>query len=176
MSSDLGNKTPAQVYKDLFFIDNQNQGIDSNPRTVYSGNGLATNLKVGAETLEADFNKGHLKAPLISYYHLDSKDIGTVSGSYQLNTTNGNIQKLKLNGNLVFTIYHNLESTSGFELTLIVEQTNGGNFITFPSSFKKSGGSNIQFSSNSGAIDILKLVTFNGGSTWLVYIVASDLR
>lgn len=176
MSARIGDKTPAQIHNDLFYLNNSNRGIESEPRVVYSGNGVATPLKLGIEQMEADFNQGELKTPVINSYHLRFNDIGEISGSYQVSTTGGNVQKVVLTGNVVMTILSNVSLSNAFEFTLVVEQSSGGHSITFPNSFKTASHLSITFSTNSGAIDILKFLTFDGGETWLVYQAATDLR
>lgn len=175
MSDRIGNKTPAQIYNDLFYLNNSNIGIDSEVRSVYSGNGVATPLKIGVEKMEADFGKGSLKTPTIDSYHLRFNDIGDVTGNYQISTTGGNIQKMRLTGNVSLTVLSNVEVDTAFEITLIVEQSVGNNSIVFPNEFKTTGHTSISFSANPGSIDILKLINYNG-DTWLVYKSATDLR
>lgn len=176
MSDRIGDKTPAQIYNDLFYLNNANRGIDGEARYLYSGNGVPTPLKIGAEIIEADFNKGSLKAPVIDSYHLRFNDIGNKTGSHQISTTGGNIQKIRLIGNVALTILSNVSETNAFEITLIVEQSDGNHSITFPNNFKTTADASISFSSNAGALDVLKLITFNGGNTWLVYKSGTDLR
>lgn len=176
MSSNLQNKTPAQSYQDLLHVNNDNVGITGDLVTVYGGNGIPTPLKLAAEKIEANFNKGNLIKPVIDSCHFRSNDIGITGATYQLSTTGGNVQKIKLNQNTSVTILSNLDSGSAFEMTLIVEQSTGGHFVSFPASFKTPSQTAISLSITPGAIDILKIITYNGGDTWLAYKVASDLR
>jgi len=176
MSDRIGGKTPAQVHNDLFYLNNSNKGIDDQARSVYSGNGIPTQLKLGAEIIEADFNKGTLKDPVIDSYHLRFNDIGNISGAYQISTTGGNVQKIRLTGNVSMTILSNVDSKNAFEITLLVEQSAGNHSITFPSGFKTPSHTSISFSANAGSIDILKLLTIDGGENWIVYKIATDLR
>jgi len=176
MSTKIGDKTPAQIHNDLFYLNNGNVGIENEVKSLYSGNGIATPLKIGIEKLEANFYQGELKSPLLNQCHLYFNDIGEISGSYQISTTGGNTQKITLIGNVSLTILSNVNTSNAFEITLLVEQSSGGNTITFPSNFKTSSHLAISFSSNAGAIDILKFLTYDGGETWIVYKIAADLR
>jgi hypothetical protein len=176
MSSSLSDKTPAQSCNDLLYLNNDNIGVTSDLVTVYGGNGIPTPLKLSTEKMEASFNKGALVKPVIDSYHLKYNDIGEVGATYQISTTAGNVQKLTLTENLSLTFLHNLDEGSAFELTLLVEQSTGGHTVSFPSSFRKPGQTNITLSSTANAIDVLKLLTYNGGEDWLVYKEASDLR
>lgn len=176
MSARLGNKTPAQTYNDFFYLNNDNMGIDFTARPLISGNGVATPLKLGVETMEADFNKGLLKKPLIDSYHLKINDIGEKSGAYQIRTNSGNMQKMTLVGNVDLTILSDVDESSAFEMTLLVEQSTGGHTLGLPAAFKTPSHTTISFSTTAGSIDILKFITYNGGDSWLVYKVASDMR
>lgn len=176
MSSSLANKTPAQSCNDLLHLNNSNIGITNNLVTVYGGNGVPTPLKLSTEKMEATFNKGALIKPVIDSYHLKYNDIGEVGETYQISTTAGNVQKLILTQNLSLTFLHNLDAGSAFELTLLIEQSTGGHTVSFPFSFRKTGQTSITLSSTASAIDVLKILTYNGGEDWLVYKEASDLR
>jgi len=176
MSEKIGDKTPAQIHNDLFYLNNENAGIESEAKSLYSGNGIATSLKIGVEKLEANFYQGELKAPLLNECHLSFNNLGEVSGSYQLSTSGGNTQKMTLTGNVSLTILSNVSSSNAFEITLLVEQSSGGHTISFPSGFKTSSHASITFSSTAGDIDILKFLTYDGGDTWIVYKIAGDLR
>lgn len=176
MSESLGDKTPAQSCNDILYLNNNNSGLTNSLVSVYGGNGIPSPLKLAAEKIEANFNKGLLSRPIIDSSQLRYNDIGEVGSSYQISTTGGNLQRIVLTQNLSLTFLHNLETGSSFELTLLVQQSTGGHFITFPSSFKKPGQSNITFSASPGAIDVLKIIAYKGGNEWLVYKQASDLR
>jgi ATP-dependent helicase HrpB len=75
------------------------------------------------EIMEADFNKGLLKSPVIDSYHLKFNDIGNVTGTYQISTTGGNVQKIRLTGNVYLTILSNVDEDNAFVINLIVEQS-----------------------------------------------------
>lgn len=175
MSSEIGNKTPSQVFNDLFYLNNGNRGVDSTPRSIYSGNGVPTSLKIGVDKMEADFNKGVLVRPVLGPYYLKFNDIGEVSESFNINTDDGNIQKIKLLDSVSFTITTDSSSTVVFELTLIVEQSSGGDSLSCPGGFRQSNDGVLTFSNTPGSIDIFKFITYDGGTTWLAYNLASNI-
>jgi hypothetical protein len=176
MSSSIGDKTPAQSYKDLLHLNNDNGGLLSDLSTVYSGNGIATPLRLAAEKIEADFGKGTLSSAVFDSCHFRYNAIGEVEDTYQISTTGGNYQKIILTENLTLTFLHDSEEDQAFELTLLVEQSSGGHTITLPVTVKTPGQSSISLSATAGAVDILKIITLNAGETWFAYKVASDLR
>lgn len=172
----IGNKTPAQLHNDLFAFNNNNEGVDGVLRPVYSGNGTPLPIEISIDQVAIDFNKGAITRPIIDSSHMRLTDIGDKTGAYQISTTGGNVQKIRLTGNVTMTVLSDVDTDAAFEITLIVEQSSGGNTITFGSGFLKPGGAAISFSATAGAIDILKLLTYDGGTTWLVYKIASDVR
>ena len=42
----LTGKSPADTYKDITYVDNNNSGVDSTVRDIKTGNGSSTSLKV----------------------------------------------------------------------------------------------------------------------------------
>lgn len=176
MSLNLGNKTPAQSCNDILHTPNNNQGITTRLARVYGGNGIPTPLKLSADAIEADFGKGLLSKAVLDACHLKYNNVGDVKTEYQISTTAGNIQRIRLTANLNITFLHNLDEGRAFEMTLLVEQSTGGHTITFPVAFKTPGDAAITLSATGGSIDVLKVITFDGGNVWLVYKAASDLR
>ena len=47
----LTGKSPADTYKDLLYVDNNNSGADSTVRSVKTGNGSATGLELSTRHL-----------------------------------------------------------------------------------------------------------------------------
>lgn len=176
MSTRIGDKEPAQLHNDLFFLNAENNGVDLTLRTLYSGNGLALPIRISQNQLEVDAGDGVFSDVVLHSYQINTNIIGNKTGTYQISTAGGNLQKITLTGNVILSILSDIADDSGFEITLVVEQTSGGFGITFPATFKTTTHAPITFSPNASAFDILKLITFDGGSTWLVYKVASDLR
>ena len=176
MGNELGSKTPAQSYNDLFYLNNNNDGLDENLRYVYSGNGIKTTVQISEDAVAVDFNKGSCKRPLLDCYFIKPNDAGTVATTYQISTSAGNIQKIRINGNTALSILSNVNTATAFELTLLVEQAVGGHNLTFSGTFKTPGAATISLSSTAGAVDVLKFVTIDGANTWYVYKEASDLR
>jgi len=176
MGNELGSKTPAQSHNDLFYLNNSNSGVDDNMRYLYSGNGIKTTIQISEDAFAVDFNKGSCKKPLLDCYFVKPNDAGTIAATYQISTSAGNIQKIRLSSNTTLSILSNLNTAAAFEMTLLVEQSTGGHNITFSGNFKRPGASSISLSATADAVDVLKLISVDGGSTWYVYKEASDLR
>lgn len=176
--SDLTSKTPGNTFRDLFHLNNDNSGVDSTLRSIYSGNGTETKLKLSETKCEIDFNQGECKKPLLRAPYYVIYDVGTTSGSVALNLSNGSIQKITLSGNITgVTISSDMDSTVGCEFILMLQQTTGTHTIALSTSlYKTPGGSAITLSSNTNGLDILRFLTVDGGSTWYVFRDGADLR
>jgi hypothetical protein len=98
----------------------------------------------------------------INYYESPVYDLGTTSGTITPNVTNGNVQKITLNGNLTFSAFSS--PIAGQSLTLIVTQDGTGN-RTLTSTMKFSDGYKI-LSTDPNAIDVMCL--FYDGTTYYV--------
>lgn len=176
MSNPIGNKTPANTYNDLLYMNNSNDGVDSTLRSVYSGNGTETKIQLSSTGVAIDFNKQNCTKPLLNCYFIKTNDTGTQSGAYQISTNAGNVQKITLGGNVTLSILSNLETNYGYEMTLIVQQTTGGHKITFSGTFKTPNGQNpFNLSSAAGAMDVIKLISWDGGNTWIAYLAATNI-
>lgn len=176
--SDLTSKTPGNTYKDLFHLNNDNEGVDGTLRSLYSGNGTETNLKLSDTQCEVDFNQGECIKPLLRAPYYVIYDAGTTSGALSLSISNGSIQKVTLNGNITgLAISSDMDSGVGCEFILMLQQTTGTHTLSLSSSvYKTPGATSISLSTNSSGLDILRFLTINGGSTWYVFKDGADLR
>lgn len=86
-------------------------------------------------------------------------DKGNVSGAVTVNRTAGHIQRMTFTGNVTFTIPNSL--VEGDELTLIITQDGTGTrTVTWPSNFKKAGGT-LVLTVTAGAVDVIRMVYSN---------------
>ncbi len=172
----LGEKTPAQVYNDYLYLNNNNKGLLSNLIPIYAGNGISTLIKVSSSQVCINFGDSFATKPILDCYKVKLVDLGEKSGSLQISTLDGNVQKITLSGSVTISFMSNLQSSYCYEITLILKQKNGGSTITFGSGVSTPGASAISLSSFANATDVLKAITIDGGTSWMVYKVASDLR
>jgi hypothetical protein len=176
MGNEIGSKTPAQTCNDLFYLNNSNAGVDGDLRYIYSGNGTKTTLQISEDAFSVDFNKSSCKKALLDCYFIKPNDAGSIGSTYQISTSAGNMQKITLTANTTLSILSNLESSAAFEMTLLVAQSTGGHTLSFSGTFKTPSAAAITLSSTAGAVDILKLLSIDGGTTWYAYKQGSDLR
>ena len=92
------------------------------------------------------------------------KNWGTLSAATTLAASDGNIHTFTVGAAITLTL--NANCLTGFCRTLTLVITNGGAFtVTWPASVKWAGGSAPTFSA--AGIDVVTLLTVDGGSTWL---------
>lgn len=176
MSNRIGNKTPAQTHNDLFYLNNSNDGLDTTLRSVYSGNGKETKLKLSETKCQINFNKGMCQKPVLDAYHLKTSNIGSVPGTYEIKTALGNLQKVQISDNTTFSIASDMDANIGTELTVLVEQTAANKTISFTGNVKTPEGTSISLSAVANAVDVIKLITIDAGNTWYAFKLATELR
>lgn len=98
--------------------------------------------------------------------------LGNVSGATTINLANGNYKTLTLTGNATFS-FSNVESSKA--VGLILKVTNGASYtITWPASVKWPAGTAPTLTAT--GVDIISLVTFDGGTTWHAARAQQDTR
>ena len=92
----LTGKSPADTYKDLLYVDNSNTGVDATSRSVKTGNGQSSSIKISDRSLTL----------LPSTNNTAVLDIQNASGTtkFEVDTTNNQVKAL---GHHVNTMYVN---------------------------------------------------------------------
>ncbi len=178
MANELEGKKASSTFKDLFHINNDNNGVDETLRSIYSGNGIETPIKISEDKVEINAGDGIFSNIVLQ----DSKNIfydyGDVSGSWQIALNVGNYQKITKIGNITSITFLNVPEDDGnnklYELTLFIESS-GSHSINWPSGVKWPTGAPPLLSASSGNYDIIKMISMDLGSTWLSYLVAGDI-
>jgi len=131
---------------------------------------LGANLRVNGYSIVSLSNgniaitpdgSGKTQVKNINYNEGQIYDLGTTSGTITPNVTNGNVQKITLNGNLTFSAFASPEQ--GQSLTLIVTQDGTGG-RTLTSTMKFAGGEKT-LSTAANAVDIVS-VYHDGTNYW----------
>lgn len=94
-----------------------------------------------------------------------------VTGSQELNLTNGNVFNVTMTGATTFT-FTGATSGKACSFSLYLHQGTSTT-VTWPTSVKWSGGKPT-LSTTSGAIDILVFETLDGGTTWYGSLVGTN--
>lgn len=99
----LTGKSPADTYKDITYVDNNNSGVDSTTRAIKTGNGSSTSLKISDRSCIVTSSTDNTGA----FYVQDSGE----NIKLQVDTTNDQVKAL---GNHINTQY----ATFGISHTL----------------------------------------------------------
>lgn len=178
----LTGKTPAQTCKDLFHINNSNNGIDDTERTLYGGNGEATPISLSKTKVSISCGEGLINKPQIKNARWTWLEHNSVNGTnYTVSFLGGNIHKINLSGDLTNLVISDApdsatESFAG-ELTLLIDAQNTYEITNWPSTTLWSNGVKPDFAkqANDGLL-LVRLLTLDGGTTWYGQILGENLR
>lgn len=106
--------------------------------------------------------------PELKDYSETISTVSSSSGSLTLDIENGNVFDVTLTENITtLTINNPPVSGKACYITLILKQdATGGRTVTFPASVNWSGGTAPTLSTDPNAVDVLKLLTTDGGTSW----------
>lgn len=94
-------------------------------------------------------------------------DKGDVSGAVTLALADGNVQRIRLTGNVTSLTINGTNSGKACSLTLIcVQDGTGSRTIAWGSSRKWAGGTAMVLSTAINAVDVVTMFTVDGGTTW----------
>ena len=97
--------------------------------------------------------------------------------AYTVDLSAGNVFNLTLTGNCTFTFSNAPASGKmGQCLLFLVQDSTGSRLVTWPSSVKWPSATAPTLTTTAGAADILRLVTVDGGTTWLGSTQVSNAR
>jgi hypothetical protein len=178
--ADSLKKTPAQSWKDLFHMNNSNQGLDGTQRTLYSGKGDASPVSMSLTKVSVSCGDGVITKPQIknatwTYYTHTVPD----SASYTISCLVGNFHKINLSGDLDNLVISDVSTAANTvtELTLLINAQNTYQITNWPTTTYWEDGTGPSFASqaNNGSI-LIKLLSFDGGTNWYGQILAENLR
>ena len=93
----LTPKTPADTYKDLTYIDNNNSGVDSTLRAVKTGNGSSTSVMVSDRALRIDASTDNTTAFIVRDADGNTK--------FNIDTTNDQVKSLGTHVNTQYATF-----------------------------------------------------------------------
>lgn len=106
----------------------------------------------------------------------DTTSITDAGSTPIINLADGNVQAITLTTNASPTI-NGATANKACSLTLIIHQdTTGGRTITWPASVKWSAGLAPTLSSAANKVDVVSLLTIDGGGTWFGFLAGTDMR
>jgi hypothetical protein len=150
------------------------QGVQTNPggsnsQVQYNHNGAFA----GSPNLVFDGN--FLLSPKFLAWTENSNAVTITDSTYTFNCKTTNTLVLTLNASTAISFTNVPISALSYGLNIWLKQGSGGPMtITWPTSVKWPGGSAPPLSSAEGAMDAVRLTTFNGGGNWYGYILGQN--
>lgn len=102
--------------------------------------------------------------------------VGNSGTAVTINMANGNIQSLTLTGNVTLSVSNPAASGIASSLTLFLTQdSTGSRTVTWPTTTKWDSGTAPTLSTAAGAIDVVTLITQDGGTTWYGFLAGKGM-
>lgn len=96
--------------------------------------------------------------------------------NYTVNLANGNVFELTLTASCTLTLSNPPATGRAGSVTLILTQDGSGSkTITWPASVKWSNATAPTLTTTAGGVDIIQLMTTNGGTTWRGFLAGNNL-
>ena len=135
---------------------NLNTDLDSIDSTVFTVSGVAN----AALPKAGGVMTGRIDAKTETV-QLTAK--GSISGAQSLDVSTANYFTMTITGSTTISVT-NVPATATAAIPLVMRITNGGSNITWPASFKHTGGAAPSLSSS--GTDLLSYITDDAGTTW----------
>lgn len=129
---------------------------------------------VGAYTANVAFANNYLLAPALKAYSefLSNTTVSTAATTLDLSTSN--FFNLTMSSNTTFT-FSNAPSGRAFYFTIVATQdATGGRTITWPATAKYAGGTAPPQTTTANAVDVWNVLTYNGGTSYIVSLSAKN--
>lgn len=132
-------------------------------------------LSGGTLTGNVDANTNVVSQPEIKNY-TETVVTANSSTSYAIDLQNGNVFNITLTGSCLFSFSNPPASGKACSITLILTQDGNGNrSASWPASVKWPSATAPTLSAGSGDVDIIQLMTVDGGTTWLGFLAGLDM-
>lgn len=96
---------------------------------------------------------------------------GNISGAVAIDLNNANMYTYTLTGNVTFSFSNAPASGTNLALTLyLIQDGTGGRTVTWPGSVKWPGGVAPTLTTTAGKIDVITLMTYDGGTSYLGFV------
>ena len=129
-------------------------------------------------TANMTMGNNYLSALTLKAYSEDKTINATATGTVTLDLSTTNVFDLTLTGSVTFAFSNPAPSTKIQTFTIIAKQdATGGRTITWPATISKyAGGIVPPATTTANAIDIYTIMTYNGGTTYVISISVKDVK
>ncbi len=158
--------------------DTGNIGVaNSSPSHKLSVNGTTYLQGVTTHAANVAMDNNYLLAPTLKAYSEDKTTNATTTGAVTLDLSTTNVFDLTLTGNTTFTFSNPPASTKVFSFSIIAKQdATGGRTITWPASKKFAGGVAPPATTTANAIDVWSVMTYDGGTSYIISLSVKDAK
>ncbi len=147
---------------------NPNDGTGDPLRTAFS--------KADADFTDLYTNKLDAAGGTITDYSEALANDGNSGTALTVNLADGNVQEITLTGNVTLSISGAAASGTDSSVTLfLIQDATGSRTVTWPTTTKWTGGVAPTLSIAAGAIDVVVLTTFDGGTTWFGFLAGQGM-
>ena len=134
------------------------------------------NLNGGTMTGDINVNNNIVEKAILKSYSEPTVNV-SIQGTYDIDLSQGNTHVVTMTDNTAFTISNFVPGTFTSSVTLVlIQNASGNNIPSFPSTFKWANGTLPTFSMTPGGIDVLTIITTDGGATWLAFVAGADMK
>lgn len=121
-----------------------------------------------------DYANTNLTKPTLTSAKETTPVTANATGSVAIDFDNGNVFQYTLTGNTTFS-FSNVPATGAFCATLVLYQDGtGGRTVTWPGAVLWPSGVAPTITTAASAVDIISLMTRDGGTTWYGFIGGQD--
>jgi len=151
-----------------FFADSDVEAVLQDIGANYPKNATAETIS-GARTHSNSINMqdNNLIRPVLLDYAINLITVNSSSGTATYDVTDGNAFQITLDENVTTTVLSNPSTADVTEIIILITQGVSAFTVVWPSSVKWPAGVAPVISTGSGALDLITLVTYDAGTTWL---------
>lgn len=123
-----------------------------------------------------DMQDAVLNRPELKDYAETMSAPDIAAGTLTLDLEAGNVFEVLVDRNVTSLALANAPASgrAGWVTLILRQDANGGRTVAWPAAVKWSGGQAPMVSLSAGAIDVYRLLTVDGGATWLGFCVGQD--
>lgn len=105
----------------------------------------------------------------------DYDNVGNSTGAVDIDLADGNVQRIVLTGDTTLSISGATNSKACSLTLVIVQDATGGHAVTWPAGTKTDNGIGIVASTAANAVDVVCLLSVDGGTTWYAFLAGQAM-
>ena len=159
----------------IFETGGTNRGASIDIST--TGASVGSKLVVADSSGNIDMAAANFINPTLKGYSEFKVTNSAATGTVTLDLSTSNVFEQTLTGNTTFAFSNPPANTRVFSFTIITKQdATGGRTITWPSTKKFSGGVTPPPTTTANAVDVWSIMTYDGGTSYIVSLSVKDAK